>query len=158
MDNTKYIIGAVLLILTLAVVYYAYFMQAPMTTIVTKIAEKLNDISGNNLPQPAIVPVSAAIYNPTNVTNQSANELLPIYETSKKFGKDNNVTDLLKEQNFIIGGYPTGINTVLQSNKIPYLDIRSLPPIPKQDVGEWNHSSYEQAPGQGRRQFELGEY
>ena len=49
-----------------------------------------------------------------------------------------------------------GINTVMQSNKIPYYDLRSAPPIPKQAVGPWAQSSYESFGGaSARRQFEL---
>jgi hypothetical protein len=44
----------------------------------------------------------------------------------------------------------------MQSNKIPYHDIRSLPPIPKQDVGPWSQSSYEKSPAAQRRGFEIG--
>ena len=49
-----------------------------------------------------------------------------------------------------------GIQTTIQSNKIPYLDIRSCPPIPKQEVGPWSQSSYEQPTGFGRRMLEIG--
>lgn len=83
-------------------------------------------------------------------------ELLPKYDAENAFAKENPVSKLLKEQNFLISGYHVGINTVMQSNKIPYHDIRSLPPIPKESVGPWNQSSYEQTPAQMRRFFEIG--
>jgi hypothetical protein len=85
-------------------------------------------------------------------------ELLPKYQDKDKFAEENPITSLLKDQNFLISGYHYGINTVLQSNKIPYHDIRSLPPIPKESVGPWNQSSFDEAPGQGRKQFEIGQY
>jgi hypothetical protein len=88
-------------------------------------------------------------------TQLKAEDLLPKYDDANAFAKENPVTNLLKEQNFLISGYHVGINTVLQSNKIPYLDIRSLPPIPKESVGPWNQSSYEQSPGQLRRGVEI---
>jgi len=50
-----------------------------------------------------------------------------------------------------------GINTVVQSNKIPYLDLRSAPPIAKQEVGPFLNSSFEEAMGAKRRSFNLGE-
>jgi hypothetical protein len=86
----------------------------------------------------------------------SADDLLPKYDDANAFAKENPVSKLLKEQNFLISGYHVGINTVMQSNKIPYQDIRSLPPIPKESVGPWNQSSYEQSPAQMRRFFEIG--
>lgn len=86
----------------------------------------------------------------------TADELLPKYDDANAFAKENPVSKLLKEQNFLISGYHVGINTVMQSNKIPYQDIRSLPPIPKESVGPWNQSSYEQSPAQMRRFFEIG--
>jgi hypothetical protein len=86
----------------------------------------------------------------------SADDLLPKYDDANAFAKENPVSKLLKEQNFLISGYHVGINTVMQSNKIPYQDIRSLPPIPKENVGPWNQSSYEQSPAQMRRFLEIG--
>lgn len=83
-------------------------------------------------------------------------DLLPKYDDANAFAKENPVSKLLKEQNFLISGYHVGINTVMQSNKIPYHDIRSLPPIPKEAVGPWNQSSFEQSPAQMRRFFEIG--
>lgn len=85
----------------------------------------------------------------------TTDDLLPKYDDANAFAKENPVSNLLKEQNFLISGYHTGINTVLQSNKIGNLDIRSLPPIPKESVGPWNQSSYEQSPGQLRRGVEI---
>lgn len=85
-----------------------------------------------------------------------ADDLLPKYDDENAFAKENPVSKLLKEQNFLISGYHVGINTVMQSNKIPYHDLRSLPPIPKESVGPWNQSSLEQSPSQLRRSFEIG--
>mgnify|MGYP000046983598 FL=1 len=83
-------------------------------------------------------------------------DLLPKYGAENEFAKENPVSKLLKEQNFLVSGYHVGVNTVMQSNKIPYQDIRSLPPIPKENVGPWNQSSFEQSPAQMRRFFEIG--
>ena len=89
-----------------------------------------------------------------------AEDLLPKYNEADEFAKENPVSQLLKEQNFLIAGYHTGVNTVMQSNKIPYHDLRSAPPIAKQEVGPWMQSSYEQpAGGPGsRRFFEVGQW
>ena len=85
----------------------------------------------------------------------TAEDLLPKYNDANAFAKENPVSKLLKEQNFLVSGYHAGINTISQSNKIPYLDIRVLPPIPKEDVGPWNQSSYEQSPASLRRGLEI---
>lgn len=85
----------------------------------------------------------------------TAADLLPKYDVANAFAKENPVSQLLKEQNFLVSGYHAGINTVMQSNKIPYLDLRVLPPIPKESVGPWNQSSYEQSPASLRRGLEI---
>ena len=89
-------------------------------------------------------------------TQLTTNDLLPKYDDANDFAKQNPVSKLLQEQNFLQAGYHMGINTVVSSNKIPYLDIRSCPPIPKQDVGPFNNSSYEEPAGAGRRALEIG--
>jgi hypothetical protein len=85
----------------------------------------------------------------------AAEELLPKYDDANKFAEENPISKLLKEQNFLISGYHVGINTVLQSNKIAYHDLRSAPPIPKESVGPWSQSSYETPMGANRRQLEI---
>ena len=103
-------------------------------------------------------------YKPTNVadkivagsTQLTADDLLPKYDEASDFTKENPVSNLLKEQNFLISGYHMGINTVLQSNKIPYYDLRSAPVIPKQDVGPWSQSSFTENSASKRRYFEIG--
>jgi hypothetical protein len=86
----------------------------------------------------------------------TTDQLLPQYDSASAFAKDNPVAALLKEQNFLQAGYHIGINTVVQSNKIPYNDIRSLPPIPKTVVGPWMQSSYDEPAGSGRRHLDIG--
>lgn len=85
----------------------------------------------------------------------TAEELLPAYDEADEFAKQNPVGKLLKEQNFLISGYHMGINTVVQSNKIPYHDIRSAPPIAKKAVSPFLNSSYDTPMGSGRRQLEI---
>jgi len=94
----------------------------------------------------------------THVTKEiqplKTEDLLPQYDDANDFAKQNPVSKLLKEQNFLISGYHMGVNTVMQSNKIPYHDIRSVPPIPKESVGPFMNSSYETPMGSGRRLLE----
>lgn len=97
--------------------------------------------------------INKIVAGPTTLTTK---DLLPSYSAASDFAKQNPVSKLLAENNYLESGYHIGINTVVQSNKIPYLDIRSAPPIPKQQVGPWNQSSFEQPAGFGRRMLEIG--
>jgi len=112
-------------------------------------------------PGPATVPVVDQQSQINKVVNNqvplSSADLLPKYNDANEFAQQNPVSNLLKEQNFLQAGYHIGINTVIQSNKLPYLDIRSCPPIPKQEVGPFNNSSYEQPAGSNRRYLEIGQ-
>jgi hypothetical protein len=118
--------------------------------------ENLQDVDGNELPEDeAKIEQLLAPQPEVELPPASETALLPKYDESDQFAKDHPVTALLREQNYLIGGHHNGINSTLQSNKIPYLDIRELPPIIKEDVGPWNNSSYEQAPGATRRGFVL---
>lgn len=89
-------------------------------------------------------------------TQLTTSDLLPKYDDASDFAKQNPVSKILQEQNFLQAGYHIGINTQIQSNKIPYLDIRSMPPIPKQEAGPWNQSSFEEPVGAKRRYLEIG--
>lgn len=83
-----------------------------------------------------------------------AEELLPKYDEANEFAKENPVTELLKEQNYLISGYHLGINTTMQSSKIPYYDLRSLPAVPKVD---WpiNNSSLDRSNAFQRRKVDI---
>lgn len=99
----------------------------------------------------------AAVEFPKESAQLKSEDLLPKYDEASAFAKENPVSKLLKEQNFLISGYHAGVNTVMQSNKIPYHDLRSAPAIPKQNLGPFLNSSYETFGGSsGRRFFELG--
>ena len=89
-------------------------------------------------------------------TALTTEDLLPKYDDANDFAKQNPVSKLLQETNFLTSGYHQGINTIVSSNKIPYHDIRSAPPIPKAEAGPWNQSSYEQPMGAGRKFLEVG--
>lgn len=97
--------------------------------------------------------INKIVAGPTALTTK---DLLPSYSDATDFAKQNPVSKLLAENNYLQSGYHMGINSVVQSNKIPYLDLRSAPPIPKQAVGPWNQSSFEQPAGFGRRMLEIG--
>lgn len=120
--------------------------------------ESLEDVFGSKLPDPIIVDAEASLVpqREVEIIEDDPESLLPKYDDSDEFTKNHPITSLLKDQNYLIGGYPVGIDTVVQSNKIPYLDIRSLPPVPKENVWGINQSSYEQSPGMTRKGFELG--
>lgn len=127
----------------------AEFSQAPVTQAEVKtIAEA--QVLGRDDQQKQVEKVVAG------TSQLSASDLLPTYDDANDFAKQNPVSKLLQEQNFLQAGYHMGINTVIQSNKIPYLDIRSCPPIPKQEVGPFNNSSFEQPVGSNRRFLEIG--
>jgi hypothetical protein len=115
--------------------------------------EKLENVDTQQPEVPAEEPEVEAVIAPKD--QLSAEDLLPKYDEANEFAEQNPVSKLLQEQNFLISGYHSGINTVLQSNKIPYHDIRSAPPIPKESVGPWSQSSYEQPAGANRRKLEI---
>jgi len=115
--------------------------------------EKLENVDTQQQVVPVDEPEMEDVIAPKE--QLSAEDLLPKYDQANEFAEQNPVSKLLQEQNFLISGYHSGINTVLQSNKIPYHDIRSAPPIPKESVGPWSQSSYEQPAGANRRKLEI---
>ena len=102
-------------------------------------------------PAPSAAPEQAPAPAAQEKAQLSAEELLPKYDEANEFAQQNPVSDLLKEQNFLISGYHMGVNTVMSSNKIAYHDLRAAPPIPKQTVGPFLQSSYETPAGTNRR-------
>jgi hypothetical protein len=105
--------------------------------------------------QPAAEQLPAAAPTPSEKAQISAEDLLPKYDEANEFAKQNPVSDLLKEQNFLISGYHMGVNTVMQSNKLAFHDLRAAPPIPKQNIGPFLQSSYETPAGTNRRSLEI---
>lgn len=116
------------------------------------VANGMNSMSNDKEPQES----ELADFVTSNNQDVSADDLLPKYDEANDFAKQNPVSKLLKEQNFLISGYHVGVNTVMQSQKIPYYDLRSAPPIPKEYVGPWSQSSYEVPAGDGRKALEIG--
>jgi hypothetical protein len=109
------------------------------------------------MPQAPEVPQAPQVPQvPEEKSQLNAEDLLPKYDDANDFAKQNPVSKLLKEQNFLVSGYHVGINTVMQSNKIPYHDLRSAPPIPKEAVSPFLNSSFEQPAGANRRALEVG--
>ena len=161
-QQTKLLQIALGVLVIVALYYYFGHEEAPTPTPAPAKSteglymEHLEDVEGNTLPEEeANIEQSLAPQPPVELPAEDETSLLPKYDESDQFAKDHPVTALLKEQNYLIGGHHNGIISTLQSNKIPYLDIRELPPIIKEDVGPWNNSSYEQAPGATRRGFVL---
>jgi hypothetical protein len=173
MDNIIETIKSNDLVKILLIVGLVYFL---MTYMKGSKKEKLENVDAPAvkptipLQLPANQPTLA--FTPANMSNAdaqqkqidevvagqqklTADDLLPKYDDANAFAKENPVSQLLKEQNFLVSGFHAGINTVMQSNKIPYLDLRVLPPIPKENVGPWNQSSYEQSPASLRRGLEI---
>jgi len=150
------VLGAVFLFIR-----YFYFREQLENT------EAPKEVPVVEMAQPTVAPVAQA-QAPTATEQQkqidtivagqtqlTTEDLLPKYDEANAFVKENPVAKLLQEQNFLQAGYHMGINTVVQSNKIPYLDLRSAPPIAKQEVGPFLNSSFEEAMGAKRRHFEL---
>jgi hypothetical protein len=152
-------------ILILLAVYF--FMKYYNRESLDNVEADVKPVKELSMAQPDVKAVASPLLVPEEQQRQvekvvagstqlTANDLLPTYDDANDFAKQNPVSKLLQEQNFLQAGYHMGINTVIQSNKIPYLDIRSCPPIPKQDVGPFNNSSFEQPVGSNRRFLEIG--
>jgi hypothetical protein len=162
----------VLIVLAIAaIVYFAFFYnkneglenvksEAPAITlateeIATEAAEAHKQVETSEFRCLENMPsVACADYQPGE-GELTPQDLLPKYDQENEFAQ-NPVGELLKEKNFLISGYHLGINTVMSSNKLPYYDLRSLPVIPKEEVGPWSQSSYEKSPASQRRGFEIG--
>lgn len=146
--NEFFIVGAILVLLFVL----ASFMQTDREGLenVSSVPPLMQQMPPMVPPQivPDQQPAQPLI--PENLLNEN--------KEAAEFVQKNEVTDLLKEQNFLVAGHHIGMDTVLQSNKIAYHDIRSAPPIPKEQVGPWNQSSYEQPAGGpiARRYLEIG--
>lgn len=155
----------VILILLAVYFFMKYYNRESLDNVKAEEAPKAEPIE-KPLVQAEVKPAAAApVANEqqqqiekvvAGQTQLTANDLLPTYDDANEFAKQNPVSKLLQEQNFLQAGYHMGINTVVQSNKLSYLDIRSCPPIPKQEVGPFNNSSYEQPAGANRRFLEIG--
>lgn len=156
------------ILIAVAIIYF--YMQYNKETLDNTEADPVSAPITNALPQalqvseqmaPATMPVASQQQAQVDSIVAGASQLttadlLPVYDDANDFAKQNPVSKLLSSQNYLQAGYHTGINTVIQSNKIPYLDLRSCPPIPKQEVGPWQQSSYEQSAGSQRRFMEIG--
>lgn len=107
------------------------------------------------LQQPIVSTMAEQAFISEEKPTLSAEELLPKYDEANEFAKQNPVSELLKEQNFLISGYHMGVNTVMQSNKIAFHDLRAAPPIPKENISPFLQSSYETPAGTNRRSLEI---
>ena len=81
----------------------------------------------------------------TGASQLTAGDLLPKYDDANTFAKENAVTKVLKDQNFLISGYSSGIDTISSSKRIPYNDYRENILIPKDNtISPWNMSALEE--------------
>ena len=82
-------------------------------------------------------------------------DLLPKDAANSKWAQANPAgTGSVTDQNFLNSGYLAGINTVGQTLKNPNYQLRSDPPIEKQNIGPWQQSTIEY--DVNRRFFEIG--
>lgn len=119
----------------------------------TVVDEPVAPVQPTTIEPPEGLPVAQPV---ADAAQLKAEELLPKYDDANEFAKQNPVSKLLKESNFLIAGHHVGVNTVVQSNKIPYHDIRSSFPVEKAQVGPWSQSSYDSPAGSGRRELNIG--
>lgn len=81
-------------------------------------------------------------------------DLLPKDDNSDWAAMHPSGEGLLSDKNFLDAGFHLGVMTTGQTNKIPNLDIRSLPPNPRSQVSPWSQSTVE--PDTMRRRLEIG--
>lgn len=148
--------GGILLvvIVIVAVLFFTGILKMPMSV------EYMEPEVPATTEAPTAAPMAMAEMAMPEISDKvlAADELLPkLSEEADDFVKQNPVAKMLKEQNFLVSGYHVGINTVLQSHKIPYHDLRSSPAISKTTVSPWLNSSIEAPAGSStRRLFEIG--
>ena len=147
--NMNAVLGTIALVILLYIAYL--YVNSKKIVIKEKMGTTTDPVVCAQ--NPTLTPMSTGPADKVLTTD----ELLPkLSSEADDFVKQNPVADMLKEQNFLVSGYHVGINTVLQSHKIPYYDLRSSPAISKQDF-EWNNSYIESPVGVStRRQFEIG--
>ena len=150
LKNDFFVVGVVFLILILLVSY------------INKSQEGL-EVTASTAGSLAVATPQLAQPKPDKQPELTAESLLQPQDGSPEaaaaeFVQKNEVMELLKEKNFLVAGQHIGVDTQVQSNKIAYHDLRSAPPIPKEQVGPWNQSSYEQPAGGpiARRYLEIG--
>jgi hypothetical protein len=126
------------------------------TVTVEENETKLNNVPLNQTSLPYPQPSNG--YDVKTLQNETliAEDLKPNSDPNNTWNAVNpEVKGTLEDRNFIDAGYHIGIDTQGSSLKLPYTDIRSLPPIPKRDVGPWNQSSWDD-PSINRLPFEIG--
>ena len=136
----------ILLVLVGVYLLITYFKKESLENVEGEMAQPEAEAQVQQVQQAPIVEEKSQL---------QPNDLLPQYDDANEFAQQNPVSNLLKEQNFIVSGHHIGINTVMQSNKIPYHDLRSAPPIPKETISPFLNSSFEAPAGSGRRQLTI---
>ena len=157
-----------IIVLVLVILAIVYFLRPKVETLVNfdrlQAYEENDPVSVPSIASPSsdIFQEGAAIQqvsDPVVVVGEDtlrADELLPKYDEANEFAKENPVTELLKEQNYLISSMHAGINTVSQSSKIPYYDLRSLPAVPRNVEWPINNSSIDRSNAFQRRPLDIG--
>ncbi len=89
-----------------------------------------------------------SITNPSDLLPADANSQWASLNPTSMNQNDILAADMLQ------AGYHVGLDTIGQSMRNANLQLRSDPPIPKQNVGPWNQSTYE--PDISRLPLEIG--
>lgn len=143
--------------LIVAVIYivYRYYNKESLENTVLVQPELTNTVQQTVVPMTQgdeQMELNEIVDGQTQLTTE---DLLPKYDAANAFTQENPVSKLLKSNSYLQSGYHQGINTVVQSHKISYLDLRSCPPIPKNDnLTPFNNSSYDTPMGFGRKKLE----
>ena len=117
--------------------------------------EKLTDASNTTATDPTETDLASFDISSTEkqilekissgASQLTAGDLLPKYDDAITFAKENPVTQVLKDQNFLISGYSQGMDTISSSKRIPYNDFRENILIPKDNsISPWNMSALEE--------------
>ena len=106
--------------------------------------------AGASLPDAPAVAASSgrSITNPSDLLPADANSQWASLNPTSMNQNDILAADMLQ------AGYHVGLDTIGQSMRNANLQLRSDPPIPKQNVGPWNQSTYE--PDISRLPLEIG--
>lgn len=140
-----------------------YFSQKPIDQEEKQAAPKIdnvmpNEASSNEMYKAVDFNVESKIQNQNDCSPRDKNtvqDLLPKDAANSKWAQANPAgTGSITDQNFLNSSYLAGINTVGQTLKNPNYQIRSDPPIEKQNIGPWQQSTIEY--DVNRRFFEIG--
>jgi hypothetical protein len=161
-STDKLILIGILVVSVMFVLYYSSSkslvidrMEDGSSSTPGKKQPSVKETSGQyvvNAPQAVPSENSAGGYSPQPVANPS--DLLPHDENSQWASLNPSSLGQGGMPDLLQAGYHIGLDTIGQTLKNANLQLRSDPPIVKQDVGPWNHSTIE--PDLGRVPLEIG--